>query len=215
MSRVLWCPDAEMYRAKGIGSVQHPRALFSAAGPDRLAAWIEAHPWARDLPAWSWDPSAELWARGLAAKSNGSVAVGDNRFSRAMSARYTDDLENPFHTITGAHAEWLAQSGRWLRATEQQARDNRWNLPHPFDACVRSAACVAQYIEGPVWEICADVSGGLLAIGAAFQHGAAVAVAPTAALVAAPFVAGNWGVAWRGWADAEAAEITRHREGLT
>ncbi len=75
------------------------------------------------------------------------------------------------------------------------------------DAVVASAESIARVIDGPVWEICADASGGgLLAIGAAFgQQGPAVAIAAQAPNAFGLMVGKRWGVRMRMIVGGEAA----------
>lgn len=182
-ARVLWTVDPENLHETIHGAkIRTPCALFSAAAPAEVLAWLDAHPWAREVPLYLWHPEAQ----------HGEVA----KFMKGQVAEFQPPGEG-FWSVTGP--EYLDGVADAVAAMQRRFP----NQSSRIDAVALSAGAIARRMRvangRPVWEICAEASGGgLLAIGAASASlGPAVAVSSYDPGALGPTVASAWGVPLR------------------
>jgi hypothetical protein len=184
-ARVLWTIDPENLHETIHGAkIRTPCALFSAAAPADVVAWLDAHPWARGVPLYLWHPDAQ--DANVAAFMRGQTetfqAPGDGFWS-VTGPEYVDGV---MMQVTRYRLAFAAREGRDA---------NR------IDCVIASAGAIAAKLPAgaPVWEICAEASGGgLLAIGAAAaRRGPAVAVSTYDPGALGPMAATSWGVPLR------------------
>lgn len=155
---LLWCADPiRLAEVKGF-VFQRPTWLVSAAPADVLGAWFDAHPWMGTLGAVLFHADdAAMFAKAMKAHEGTAREVSVREFQCAGEGLYR--AAGPKHVVNMIRYHETAPNGA-----------NR------VDACVTAGFDVATALQGQtIWEVCAEHSGGLLAIGIAKRLGRAVA----------------------------------------
>lgn len=189
-AKVLWTHDPERC---GAHVLARPSLLVTAADSDTLADWYERRPWAYSVPL-------VLWHRDEA----DTVAL--HVFDRATRERGEDSYTTHRYLSPGgggpccvtAPAALLRRAGLGFA---ELAHDD----PLRIRGAVMAARAVARVAaEGRVvWEVCAEATGGALAIGASLATGRAVAVSTETPPRLFASIADNHGVEVRAWLDRE------------
>lgn len=159
----LWTHDPERV---GAHVLSRPTLLVSAAAPDALATWYEAHPWALDVPLVLWHHD-EVDTVALRVLDRASRERGDDGHA---THRYLSPGPGPC---------CVTATGALLRAVGLGYAECGPDDPARIRAAVLTARAVSREATRPgalVWEVCAEASGGVLAVGAALGCGRAVAV---------------------------------------
>lgn len=158
--KLLWCADpiGILERKMPGHTMRPPEVLFTGAPADDVEAWLERNSWARSLPLFSWHPvDGPAWAN-----RQGLLSLARTSHS-SIHTRAFQGPGDGFWNVTGplpreASVRWWAGGSR------------------PNAVCA-AAFDVALALGGPVvWEVGAQATGGLLALGAAIVEGRAVAV---------------------------------------
>lgn len=153
---VLWTADptalADVKIAARIGM---PDLLVTGASAEQASAWLERHPWAKVLPLASWHPEdGPAWARMAADVRAGVASEVESREFQAP------EPGNGFWTVAGP-----AEGVRAVRSYHGAPCSR-------IDAVIFSARDFCRGLGKPrAWEICADATGGLLALGASIAQG--------------------------------------------
>jgi len=176
MPRILWTANpletAERHPGARVGV---PSLLVSALPPPALAAWLEGAPWAATVPivlvsdadAGAAAEAADFVARHERRRSGGSAAAPEGRPMPGGGA--LDFVVGPPH---------LTPPAALLARLHRDEVTRTIELGLAIGRALRRADPGARHV---VWEVGADRTGGVLAVGLAMATGRAVAVAGSAA----------------------------------
>lgn len=186
---LLWCADPErLAESKGL-VFERPLWLVSAAPADVLGAWFDAHPWMASLGFITFNE-----ADGPAFVAAMQALDGQ---ARQVKARTFQPPGEGFYSVAGPTA--VVDAVRFHETPR--------NGVERIEACIDAAADVARALGDPVmWEVAAEHSGGLLAVGLAARLGRAVACSSSMPHALATIAATRHGVNLQVFTDAAESE---------
>ncbi len=157
-ARVLWNVNpAELVFRLERGRIRSPGALISAAPANTVLGWLTENMWARSLPLFLFD-------------GNDAPVLG--KMSGMAYVQFQTPGEGP-HGVGGPEGQIAALKACGFQRAAGHVRTSSERI----DTLAKVAGTLASMFVDPVWEVCADASGGVLAIGAAAgQNGPACAV---------------------------------------